>query len=97
MKISIVIPMFNVEKYIARALQSCIEQTHQNIEIIVVDDKSEDGSYEVARSFARTNSQIHCLSNESNMGLFYTRQKGATYASRVGGGDFFFFFDGDYY
>ena len=92
MKISIVIPMFNVEKYIARALQSCIEQTYQNIEIIVVDDKSEDGSYEVARSFARTNSQIHLLPNESNMGLFYTRQKGATYASRVGGGGYFYVF-----
>ncbi|EOI0199199.1 glycosyltransferase family 2 protein, partial [Campylobacter jejuni] len=43
-KISIILPTYNVEQYIARAIESCINQTFKNIEIIVVDDCGSDKS-----------------------------------------------------
>lgn len=85
-KISIIIPNFNNEKYIARCLESCIAQSYKNIEIIVVDDKSSDKSREIIESFAKIDDRIHLLYNESNMGTFASRNNGVIYANRVGGG-----------
>ena len=50
-KISIVIPVYNVEQYIKRALESCINQTLNDIEIIVVDDCGNDNSIAIAYDF----------------------------------------------
>ncbi|EAM0261093.1 glycosyltransferase, partial [Campylobacter jejuni] len=47
-KISIILPTYNVEQYIARAIESCINQTFKNIEIIVVDDCGSDKSIDIA-------------------------------------------------
>ncbi|MPV85100.1 glycosyltransferase, partial [Campylobacter hepaticus] len=48
-RISIILPTYNVEKYIARALHTCINQTFKDIEIIVVDDCGEDKSIAIAK------------------------------------------------
>ncbi len=85
LKISIIIPLFNAEKFIARALESCIRQTYSNIEIIVVDDKSEDKSIEIVKQFCQTDERIHLIENSSNLGPFACRNKGVIYANRVGG------------
>ncbi|EDP5489788.1 TPA: glycosyltransferase, partial [Campylobacter jejuni] len=50
-KISIILPTFNVEKYIAKALESCINQTFKDIEIIVVDDCGSDKSIDIAKEY----------------------------------------------
>ncbi|WP_416863084.1 glycosyltransferase family 2 protein [Helicobacter ganmani] len=94
MKISIIIPLFNTEKFIARALESCIKQTYSNIEIIVVDDKSEDKSIEIVKQFCQTDERIHLIENDSNLGPFVCRNKGAIYANR-GGGQILMFLDSD--
>jgi glycosyltransferase involved in cell wall biosynthesis len=49
--VSIIIPCFNAEKWVAEAIQSCLDQTHQPIEVIVIDDGSSDRSLEVIKSF----------------------------------------------
>ena len=46
--ISIIIPIYNTEKYIEECLQSCINQTYRNFEIIIIDDNSSDGSLDIA-------------------------------------------------
>ena len=51
MKISIIIPNYNKEKYLLRCLESCINQTYKNFEIIFIDNESSDNSLDLARSF----------------------------------------------
>lgn len=51
--ISIIIPIYNSEKYLKKGLDSCIEQTYDNIEIICVDDASTDGSKEFVENYVK--------------------------------------------
>ena len=57
-KISIVSPVFNVEKFLARCLDSLVNQTLSDIEIILVDDKSSDKSLEICKEYAQKDSRI---------------------------------------
>ena len=50
-KVSIIIPVYNVEKYLEECINSVVNQTYQNIETIIVDDGSEDKSYEIAKRY----------------------------------------------
>ena len=91
--ISIVIPVYNVEQYIKRALESCINQTLNDIEIIVVDDCGNDNSIAIAYDFAKLDSRIRIIHNERNLGLFYTRIQG----ERIVNGDYILHLDSDDY
>lgn len=51
--ISIIVPVFNVGKYLDKCLKSLVEQTYKNIEIIVIDDCSKDDSLEIARRYEK--------------------------------------------
>ena len=51
--VSIIIPCYNCKRWVRQAVESCLNQTYPNIEIIVVDDGSTDGSVEVLRQFCR--------------------------------------------
>ena len=51
MKISIIVPIYNVEKYLERCILSIIKQTYQNIEIILVNDGSTDSSIEICKKY----------------------------------------------
>lgn len=93
MKFSIIIPMYSVEKFIARAIQSVINQSYENIEIICVDDCGTDKSAEVAKEFAMQDKRIKIVKNKENLGTFATRNNGAINAS----GEYLFFLDGDDY
>ncbi|MBZ7954698.1 glycosyltransferase family 2 protein, partial [Campylobacter sp. W0018] len=57
-KISLIIPVYNAQKFLPRALQSSINQTFKDIEIIIVDDKSEDESLKIALEFAKKDQRI---------------------------------------
>jgi succinoglycan biosynthesis protein ExoO len=70
-KVSIIIPAYNTEKYIARALQSALEQTEKDIEVIVVDDGSTDNTLEVIKSFL--DKRIKLIINGSNAGPSHAR------------------------
>ena len=52
--ISVIIPIYNVEEYLEACLDSVVEQTKDNLEVILIDDGSQDGSSEIAKRYAQT-------------------------------------------
>lgn len=90
-RFSIIISIFNAQKFVAKALQSAINQSYENIEIICVDDASKDKSVEIAKEFAMSDSRIKILQNPQNLGTFATRNIGALNAK----GEYLLFLDAD--
>jgi glycosyltransferase involved in cell wall biosynthesis len=62
--VSILIPLYNSEKYIAETIQSCLNQSYNNIEIIIVDDGSTDNSYKIAKSFENDTIKVYKQENK---------------------------------
>ncbi len=71
--ITIIVPVFRTQAYIARCLESLIAQTLQEIEILVIDDCSDDDSMQIVGEFASRDERIRIISNPQNLGLFHTR------------------------
>ena len=90
-KISIIIPVFNVEQYIAECSESCIHQTLKEIEILIVDDCGSDRSIEIAREYASRDSRIKIIKNAENQKLMLARFEGAKEAKA----DYIMFLDSD--
>lgn len=57
-KVSIVVPVYNMERYLRKCIQSLIEQTYRNIEIIVVNDGSSDRTADICREYCERDSRI---------------------------------------
>lgn len=91
--VSVIIPVFNVEKYIRRCLDSIKKQTLSDIEIIVVNDGTPDNSMEIVSELAKDDHRIKILNHEKNMGLMWTRRTGYMAAT----GDYTTFCDSDDY
>jgi len=72
-KVSIIIPCYNSAEFIQEAVESAINQTYSNIEIIIVDDGSIDNTNEIIKSLANKYKQIIFLSNKENKGVVYSR------------------------
>jgi succinoglycan biosynthesis protein ExoO len=72
-KVSIIIPAYNTEVYIAKAIESVLEQTLTELEVIVVDDGSTDKTLEVANSF--TDRRLKVIVNEQNLGVSAARNR----------------------
>jgi glycosyltransferase involved in cell wall biosynthesis len=62
MKVSVVIPVYNGEKYLAQAIVSVLAQTHRDLELLVIDDGSTDGSRDIMERYARADSRIKVIS-----------------------------------
>lgn len=75
--VSIIIPLYNSEKFVAASVQSALDQTWPNKEVIVIDDGSSDGSYTAARHFESGMVQVH---TQPNQGSCATRNAGFTYS-----------------
>ena len=73
--ISIVVPVFNVEKYVAECIKSIIDQTYENIQIILVDDGSTDRSGEICDNFAASDKRIEVI-HQDNQGVTAARKSG---------------------
>ena len=71
--ISVVIPLYNKEKQIAKTLQAVLDQTYKNYEIIIVNDGSTDGSVSIVKSFSDSRIQ---LINQENGGVGCARNRG---------------------
>ena len=95
MKVSVIIPCYNSERTITRAINSVVKQSHQNLEIILVDDKSNDSSIEIIESLIQQHHthQIHLISLNKNEGVGNARNIGIKNSC----GDFFAFLDADDY
>jgi len=89
-KVSIIIPVFNVEKYLIECLDSAINQTYLEKEIIIIDDGSTDGTVEIISNYQEQHPQILAIRTE-NRGQSAARNTGLEIAS----GDFIIFLDGD--
>ena len=72
-KVSVLIPVYNVEEYLRRCLDSVINQSFKDLEIICVDNKSEDLSGEILDEYAKKDERIKVIHNEKNMGSAYSR------------------------
>lgn len=92
MKISVIIPVYNSEKYIKKCLNSVIEQTYSNWEIIAIDDGSKDESYNILLNYAKSDVRIN-VETKQNEGPGLTRNRALDKAT----GDFIVFLDADDY
>ena len=91
-KISIIIPAYNIEGYLNRTLDSVLAQTYRNVEVLVVDDGSKDGTGRVIDAYAARDSRIIAIHKE-NGGVTSARLRGVVEAT----GDWIGFVDGDDY
>ena len=89
-KISIIVPVYNVEKYLARCLDSILCQTFEDIEIICVNDGSKDNSLKILESYSEKDDRIKIV-NKENGGLSSARNEGLKYVT----GDYVSFVDSD--
>jgi len=89
-EISVIIGVYNVEYYISRCLESLVNQTFKDIEIICINDGSKDNSLEVLNKYAAQDSRIKVLTQE-NKGVASARNKGLS----VAGGKYILFLDAD--
>lgn len=92
LSLSIIIPVYNVEPYIEKLLQSIFSQDTEEVEIIVVNDGTPDNSIKVVRDFASQHSNLYII-NQSNKGLGEARNTGMKHAK----GKYLWFVDGDDY
>lgn len=90
--VSIIVPMYNVEKYIEKCITSLLEQTYKDCEIIIVNDGSEDKSSEIVEKIAIQNDNIKII-NKKNSGVSVARNTGIENAN----GDYIIFVDADDY
>jgi glycosyltransferase involved in cell wall biosynthesis len=90
-KISIIVPVFNVEEYIEKCLETLINQTLKEIEIILIDDKSTDNSVKICRRYAKKDNRLVIISNEKQIKQGLSRNKGISIAK----GEFVGFIDPD--
>jgi glycosyltransferase involved in cell wall biosynthesis len=78
-KVSVIIPLFNHREYIIDCINNIINQTHKNLEIIIVDDCSTDDSYDLVNDFIMSNNNnnnIKLLKTEKNSGCYHARNIG---------------------
>lgn len=90
-KYSIIIAAYNVDKYIKKCVNSILNQSFRNIEIIIVDDASSDNTLSVIRRLAKKDKRIKVISSQSNMGSSWARNIGIKAAS----GEYCFIIDAD--
>ena len=67
--VSIVLPVYNGEKFLAQSIESCLNQTYQNLELIIVNDCSNDNTFNVANKFAEVDARVKIITNKENKKL----------------------------
>ena len=92
-KISVIIPVYNVEKYLPKCLDSLINQTLSDIEIICINDCSTDNSLEILEEYASKDERIKIIDLKENQGAAAARNKGLEIAK----GEYLGFVDPDDY
>jgi len=91
--VSVIIPVYNVEKYLERCIKSVMEQTYSNIEIILINDGSTDKSGEICRKYEKADKRIVQVTKDTNEGVSSARNTGLKKAR----GEYFAFIDSDDY
>lgn len=91
--VSVIIPVYNTEKYLRECLDSVVNQTLQNIEIICINDCSTDNSLQILQEYANKDGRIKIINNEKNLGSAESRNKGILLTT----GEYIGFIDSDDY
>jgi len=91
LKFSILIPVYNSAKYVGRCIDSCINQSYPNIEIICVEDCSTDNSREILEFYQKKDDRIKCIFHPKNESQYIARRNGFFKAT----GDYILFLDSD--
>lgn len=91
-KISVIVPIYNCEEYIERCLQSIINQTYKNLEIILINDGSTDGSIKICEKYKQSDYRIKLI-NQKNSGVSVARNNGI----EISTGEYITFVDSDDY
>ena len=91
--VSVIIPLYNTEKYVAECIESVLDQTLQDLEVLVIDDGSRDRSTEIVEQIARRDSRVRLLRHPGgvNLGVSRTRRLGIMEAS----GEYLAYLDAD--
>ena len=92
-KVSVIVPIYNVEKYLEKCINSLLSQTLEDIQIILVNDGSKDNSGNIAKEYEKNNKNRIIYVEKENGGLSDARNYGLKYAT----GDFIAFLDSDDY
>lgn len=88
--VSVIVPVYNTKEYLIKCLESIINQTYTNLEIIIIDDGSNDGSYDICDKYLELDSRIKVIHN-TNRGVSVTRNIGIDIAT----GKYILFIDSD--
>ena len=91
--ITVIVPCYNIEKYIEKCIESIEKQTYKNIEIIAVDDGSKDKTVEILNKIQKKYSNLSVYKNDKNKGAAYARN----FAIKKAKGDYIGFVDSDDY
>ena len=89
--VSIIMPAYNSERYIAEAIGSVLSQSHQDWDLMVIDDGSSDGTFEIAAKLAQNDNRVAVQRNPENRGVVYSRDRGI----RAARGPWIAFLDSD--
>lgn len=73
--VSVIMPLYNAERFVAEAIESILHQTYENLELLIVDDFSQDRSVDIVRNYAETDSRIRFFQNRCNLGVAKTRNR----------------------
>ena len=92
-KISVIVPCYNVEKYVAKCIDSLLNQTYKNLEILLVEDCATDNTLKVLKEYVKKDSRIKLIKNKENGGLSFSRNEGIKHAT----GSYLSFIDSDDY
>ena len=93
MKLSIIIPVYNSEKYLDKCLTSIINQNYKNIEIILINDGSKDNSKKIINKYLKNNKKVIKYIEQENSGQAHARNRGLEIAT----GELITFVDSDDY
>lgn len=74
--VSIIMPMHNSAKYVGEAIQSVVNQTYENWELLVIDDASTDNSCDIVREYVEQDHRVHLLFNDNHTGHLLTKKSG---------------------
>ena len=92
-KVSVIIPVYNVEKYLEKCISSVLKQNMIDLEIIICNDASTDDSAKIIEKYIKIDNRIKLITHKENQGLSISRNDGIEIAS----GEYIFLLDSDDY
>lgn len=92
-RVTVIVPVFEVESYIGQCIESILSQTIHDLELILIDDCSDDSSYDICANYAATDPRVRLFRNAENIGQGLTRNRGIALSH----GEFVTFVDSDDY